>query len=175
MAVTSTFNVGTAGLFRPFRTPERADGGPEPVGTLHVPVNDVGDATGGAVTISIAMRRQEFGFHPLWIPTWANSRDNLATAEAVALGIEATGNERLAFVLEQAVLATARGSTNIARFDLNGVLIDPDSRVVSIVASFTWTTNTDTKIYRGQLFGPVYDGEVIARLGGINSLLAGLR
>ncbi len=175
MSIASAFKVED-GLFVPFRTEKRGLVG-GPVGTLHVAVDDVGAAGGGNVEIAITMRRLEFGFRCIWVPTYAVTRDTLATAEVVRFAFEFTGNERLSRRVQSAKLAITASNVNYAAFTELAVVIDPDKDSDSNVIKFLWSTNVDTKIYEGEVFGPVFDAEVIRREGGggIRDILAGVR
>ncbi len=178
MAVSTNNDIGTLGRYVPYRTPERAgeDGG-DPVGTLSIAATATGAAGGGTVTVVIRMRRTEFGFRLIWVPTYISVVDNLATAEVVLLGAFGNpNNERLAGAMRQSVLPLAgAGALNVGSFTQLGVAVEPETETISTVLTGEWSTNTDTKVYFVHAYGVCYDAEVIAREGRISELLAGLR
>lgn len=175
MAVVANAFV-SAGLFVPFRTAKRGgDNGSDAVGTLSVDANATGAAGGGTVTITINMTKSEFGFRCLWVPTIMVVSDDLAAAEVVEMAFSAGGNERLSTSLTQAQLLVAGGSQNAGNAYDSAVLIDPDQVVAAEVLRAVWSTNTDTKGYHFHVYGPVFDGELLALNNSIGDLLAGLR
>jgi len=176
MSVTGTAAVRD-GIYQPWHTPWR--GGPQgkdPVGTLVVDGGVVGDASGGSVTVAIEMRRTEFGFRVLWVPTQITARDN-ATAENVNLAFVSNGNKRIATDLVEAlVMVLGASSTNSGRGTLSALPIEGSSEADSQrVLSAVWDTNADTKTYHLHAFGPVFDMEQIAREGAISEFLSGVR
>ncbi len=173
MAKTVNQDVNSVGLYTPYHTRERggADG---LVGTLYVDGAAVGDATGGALTIQIRMRRQEFGFPLIWVPTVIVGSDNLAAAEAIQFSYDSTGNRRIDGGLVQTVLAV-RSIDNAAVMQNVSVPIEGVSDAQAVVFGTIWPSNTDTKVYHLHMFGPVFDLQVIARQGDVDVLLAGMR
>lgn len=175
MAVSTNVNVRD-GIFTPYHQARRTllNG---LVGTLYVDAGSTGAAGGGTHGINIRMRREEFGFPILWVPTLIGVQDNLASAEVVELTYQGSGNRRLiaGAGLREAVttVATAVGN-NVGQMANVTLPIEgrgPDNAILSA----TWATNTDTKLYHLHVFGPVYDLQVISRLGYLDEVAAGLR
>lgn len=174
MAVVATALVSD-GVFTPFRTTKRGgEGGQDPVGTLYVDAGATGAAGGGTVLLTIAMSAVEFGFSLLWVPTLITISDNLAAAEDVQFGWQATGNDRISTFMATTVPMLRAAGINAGQQVQTGMLIDGFGSDLAIM-SVTWDTNTDTKIYHLHVFGPVYDGELLAKGDKIPELLAGLR
>lgn len=160
MSVTATSQVA-AGLYTPFRGFDREAG---PVGTLSVNAEVTGDASGGSVTAVISMAREEFGFHPIWVPTRVGTRDVLAVAEAVEFTFRGSGNDRLDSDIEEGVLATrVVGALNLAAFVALGVAIEVVSLPAVQVVQARWATNTNTLLYHLHVYGVLYDGTALAR------------
>lgn len=177
MAVVANADVGD-GLFVPFRTLIRGGpGGIDPVGTLMVNAEASGAAGGGTVTLNVRMRVQEFGFHAMWVPMYITVHDDLPSAEVVEFTFQNGGNERLSTILVEAIttVRTANASANVGRVQSISVLIDPNSVAQATILRGVWATNTDGDTYHIHAYGPVFDGEVIARGGGVSQLVAGLR
>lgn len=174
MAVVQERNVSDVGLYVPYHATNRGQSNGL-VGTLQVNAEATGTATGGAVTIQVNMRREEFGFPLIWVPTIITARDNLATAEGIFFQYSSVGNRRLNSSLTETVLALAVAGVNAAVMPNASVPIEGVDAVQAAVFEVLWATNTDTKIYHAHIFGPVYDLQVISRGGLIEPLLAGLR
>lgn len=173
MSVLEQRVFSSSSLFTPFHTKGR--GSPNGlVGTVSVDALTTGDATGGTVTINLRMGRQEFGFPILWVPTIINTKDNLAAAEPVFFAYTSAGNRRLRGPLEEVVTALRASSVNTAIMTNVSVPIEGVG-AVDQVFTVVWDTNTDTLAYHLHMFGAVYDLQVIARNGGIDPIVAGLR
>ncbi len=160
MSVTGTLTVAADGLYVPFRGFDREAG---IVGTLQVSGSATGDAGGGTVSVQITMREEEFGFHPIWVPTQVSVIDDLAAAEAVNLSFSSAGNERLAATQIEALLSIRSQSFNHAAFSELGVAIDPDIVAGAAVLTAGWTTNTLNKVYQLRAYGVIFDGQALAR------------
>lgn len=178
MAVTAT-GLFTGGLFVPFRTAKRGgrDGG-DPVGSYYFDGGAVGAAGGGTVTIILAMQKEAFGFHPLFVPTHIDASDTLATAEEVQLIYDPAGNSRIAAGngIRESVLAVAGSATNDVFFTAAGIIVEPSEDVDTSVLAAVWKTNTDTKTYHFHIFGMLFDAEIMAREESkISELLMGVR
>lgn len=178
MAVSSTTSVQSDGLYVPFRNAQR--GGPsgsDPVGTLFVNAEATGAAGGGTVTINITMRRQEFGFPIIWVPTYITTLDTLASVGKIVWSYLDTGNERLGASINEAVVAVATGlAINAGVVAERGVAIDPTGETALAVMSAIWDDNVDTKAYHVHVFGAVFDRQVMALSdGSVHDLLAGIR
>ncbi len=165
-------------LYVPFRGFDRSLG---PVGTLDVKAVTVGDGSGGSVAISIQMRKQEFGFHPLWVPTMISVEDTLATAENPEVLFRGLGNERL---IDQhcenvVMLASLVGARNCGKVANIGFIIEPDVVANATVMTCTWATNTNLLLYNIHAYGVIFDGEAMARGkypgSAVSTLLAGVR
>lgn len=175
MAVVATAKVSD-GLFVPFRTTSRGGGnGRDPVGTLYVDAGATGAAGGGTVEVNIGMNAEEFGFPILWVPTVVAISDNLAAAEDVLFGWQATGNERTNTFMGIVVAMLRAAAINAGQNVQTGMLLDGFGSTDGAVMSATWDTNTDTKTYHLHVFGPVWDGQLIAKGGRVPEMLAGLR
>ncbi len=162
MAVSTSRAVSTdgVGLYVPYRGFDREAG---IVGTLAVDAEVTGDGSGGAVTILITMARQEFGFHPIYVPTRVSSFDSLATPEVVMFQFDPAGNERISDSLRESSLAQAGFGGSSATFDKLGVPIEPDQEASTSVLVCQWTTNENGDTYHLHVFGVVYDAEALAR------------
>jgi len=174
VAVATTRFVNASGLYVPYHQARRATESGL-VGTLDVDAEATGAAGGGEVSITIAMRREEFGFPLLWVPTKVSSRDNLAAAEEVAIFFISAGNRRLSDNVFEVLLAVRQGTTDAAVMENIAIPIEGVSETQQGVLGATWSTNTDTKTYHLHAFGPVYDLQLIARLGLVDPMLAGIR
>ncbi len=162
------------GHYVPFRTGERGWNG-SPVGTFAVDAQTTGDATGGTLDLNILMQRDMFGFHPLFVPTFISTRDNLATAEVVIVGYQGGGNDRLLATFREAVLPLAGASgLNVGRLTQGNIIIDPSSLVAAGVLTASWSSNVDTKAYHFHIMCTVFDGQLLAREGQVHELLGGL-
>ncbi len=160
MAVAQSRSVADVGLYVPYRGIDREAG---IVGTLAVDAEATGDGSGGAVTLLITMARQEFGFHPIWVPTRVSTFDQLATPEVVMFQFDPAGNERIADSLREAKLALAGFGGSSAVFDKLGVPVEPDQVDTTSVLVAQWTTNETGDVYHLHAFGVVYDAEAMAR------------
>lgn len=161
MSVSISPPVDENALFVPFRGFDREAGA---VGTLYFDAQAAGDGSGGTVTINVQMKKLEFGFHPLWIPTRVSTQDDLATAEVVAFAFRSSGMERLSGDLREASLALAvANSLNVAAFRELGVAVETQSLTNITVMQAIWLTNTDGKVYHVHIYGILYDGEALAR------------
>ncbi len=177
MAVAQDRTVANVGLFTPFRGFDREFGA---VGTLYCDAEATGDGSGGTVRINLLMSRLEFGFHPIWVVTNITTTDLLTSAAAVRMAYTSDGNERLSSSLDEAQVAIAApGNTNIAAFTNLSVPIEPDIAAGLRVLSALWATNETGDVYHMHVFGPVYDGEALARGKargkGADNLLSGIR
>ncbi len=180
MTVSTTVALETAGvgLYVPFRGVDRAFG---PVGTLDAKATTVGDGSGGNVAISLQMKRLEFGFHPLWVPTMISIEDTLATAENPEVLFRGLGNERLLDQHCENVVMTAAlvGARNCGKVEKLGFIIEPDQIGNATGVTCTWATNTNLLLYNLHVYGVVFDGEAMARGkrpgSSVSPLLAGVR
>lgn len=177
MAVTTT-SFASAGRYEPFHVVGRAGGdGRDPVGTLFIDANATGDATGGAVTINIAMGMNDFGFRMMFVPTFVSVQDALAAAEVMEFLYTSGGNKRITANVSQHILGIRGGPSDVDVHVVTqlAMLIEPFTVAAADIMSARWATNTDTKAYHMHVFGVCYDAEVIAKEGGIPDLVAGLR
>lgn len=173
MAVVSNNEVED-GLYVPYHQLGRA--GPSGlVGTLHVDATATGAAGGGTVSIVVRMKREEFGFPILWVPTVIALVDNLAAAENAIARYEGAANRRISSTIHQIVTMLQVGTDNIGVVENLTVPIEGITGVDAAIFSGVWDTNTDTKIYHVHMFGPVYDLQMIADQGEIDILAAGVR
>lgn len=163
------------GLYVPYHQASRSVGNGL-VGTLFVDAEAVGDSGGGSVSILLQMRREEFGFPLLWVPTLIAVQDNLATAEVVDMVYTAGGNRRALGPIGEAVV-TVDGAAGLNRGQMTNVTlpIEGVALATASIMSADWASNVDTKIYHLHVFGPVYDLQLIARDGYIDDMAAGLR
>ncbi len=160
MSVSVTFNFDT-GLYVPFRGVDREAGF---VGTFEVNGFDVGDGSGGTVTVTLASKRLEFGFHPIFVPTRIMTFDDQASATAVRVAIVEQGNERIDDPFSEAKTALAVGSgNNFANFTDLAIPIEVQTDGNNPVVQAAWPTNTNAKSYQVRVFCVVYDAEAIAR------------
>lgn len=175
MTVTVTRNVssGSDG-YVPWHTASR-DSNAGLVGTLAFNAEATGDSGGGTVKILLRMRREEFGFPILWVPTQVTTIDNLATAEDVIVTYETAGNRRLSTSFQQIVQMRQVLSTNAGAVENVVIPIEGVGPGQLDIMQAEWATNTDTKTYHLHMFGPVYDLQMLARLGQIDPIIAGLR
>ncbi len=174
MAVSTNRDVAD-GLFTPYHQRQRAEGNGL-VGTLSVNAEATGAAGGGSVTIILRMRRREFGFPILWVPTLIQCQDNLGTPEPVTLNYLSAGNRQLTANLTEVITPIDAGDVQDVGHALNvSMPIEGNETSIDSILSMKWETNTDTKIYHMHVFGPVYDLQVVARQGYIDELMAGLR
>lgn len=174
MSVSESFDIAD-GLYVPFRHTDRGNG---PVGTFHQLGFDVGDGSGGTVTVGFQMSRLNFGMHALLVVTRVAVRDDQAAADVVRLNFDADGNERLVTQVAEAKLTVrGEGSLNFGNFDFLTMLIEPDQEVATDVMSVAWITNTNAKTYIAAVYGIVYDAEAMALVKGrqMDDLLLGIR
>ncbi len=148
--------------------------GMSPVGTLHATATATGDGTGGNVLLLLQMKRVEFGFRAVFVPTLLVTEDDLATPEAVRLQFS-SGNKRLSSDMNQAALAVASSVFNVAQFDESGLLLESDVLTAVTVMAFVWSTNTNLKVYTANVFAAVFDMELIEKYGSVSDFLAGVR
>ncbi len=177
MAVSTNQDVEDVGVYVPFRGVDRQAG---PVGTLMIPSVATGDATGGAVTITVRMKRLEFGFHPIFVPTRAHFTVNEAAAQEVLMSYSAAGNERISSAFAEEVTSRITGSgDNIGNLTLLEIPIEPSEDLAAAIMQCRFTLNTDTDTYNFNVFGVMYDAEAMAkgkRQGArIDMLMAGVR
>lgn len=150
------------------------DDGKSPVGTVSIDMGTVGDATGGLARAQLKMRRIEFGFRPIIVPTLITVQDNLAAVGVVE--VEYSQSQwRLGTSTNLVVTTVAGPNINQVSVPLNGMVFEVEPQAVTEVLLVSWATNTDTKIYHCHIFGAVFDAEVIEQRGSISELLAGVR
>ncbi len=176
MSVSTTVNFED-GLYVPFRGVDREAGF---VGTFEINGADIGDGSGGTVTVSFASKRLEFGFHPIFVPTRIMTFDDQAAPTTVRVGIVETGNERLSDPFSEAKLSIGVPDTsNFANFTDLAIPIEVQIETNTDVVQAFWPTNTNAKVYAARLFCVVYDAEAIARgkVQGksLDTLLGGVR
>ncbi len=166
------------GLYVPFRGVARNG----IVGTFHIRMTVTGDSGGGTAEIRFSWNHIEFGFHALLVPTLITARDNLASAENVQLEYVTQGNERIEGEIEVILVPSTFGALHIGAFQDLGIVIE--GRIFAggfaatgrEVVNIKWTTNTDAKLYVGQLYGVVYDAEHMAKYGmEVGPALSGIR
>ncbi len=163
------------GVYTPFFQDVRGGAdGKSPVGTVHMNTADVGDGSGGIVTATYTMDRIVYGFRALIVPTQIVSFDNLATPEVVKLQYQ-SNNRRMITSADQASLAVAAQSGNVAKFDESGILLENEEAFERAVISLVWSTNTNTIVYQTKIFAAVFDAEVIEAQGSVSDFLAGVR
>ncbi len=173
VAADIAINVG---LFTPFMQDVRGGAeGKSPVGTLHIDQNVTGDGSGGIAQITMSATRIMFGFRAILAPTLIQAFDDLATPEEVRLQFGVTGNRRIGQGYEDARLAIAASGGNFTQFQPSGIIIESDTIAALNVLSWTWSTNTNAKVYRGRMFASVFDAELIEAQGSISDFLAGVR
>lgn len=173
MTVTQTQNVQNNG-YVPYHTASR-DYENGLVGTLAVNAEATGDGSGGVVNILLRMRREQFGFPLLYVPTQVTLVDNLATAVDVIAGFEPAGNRRLIANVNQRVAMVQVQSSNMGNLVDVTIPIEGIDNSLRDIFQAQWETNTDSKTYHLHMFGPVYDLQMIARMGHIDPLAAGIR
>ncbi len=165
MAVTTTVVMDEVnGQYVPFRGVDRREG---PVGTYHSSGSVTGAAGGGSAKVLFDASFLMFGFHPLLVPRAVMARDNLGTSEPVLLGF-GIGNERMKiehFVVGRTVKTASSLNINTWPVDDVSLLIEPRAGS-AVVMTFTWDTNTDTKVYVAAVFFVIYDLEALARAPG---------
>ncbi len=159
MAVSTNQDVDTVGLYVPYRGMDREAG---IVGTLFIDGLATGDGSGGAIQIRIRMKRIEFGFHPIFVPTRVSSFDD-ATAEVVFFQYVNAGNERISTFTREPKLGVAGFGGNSATFESLGIPIEPDQEDNAEIMGMQWTTNVTGKLYHAHIFGVMYDAEAMAR------------
>lgn len=164
MAVTATVVMSEGnGAWTPYRGIYRRG----PVGTYHAAVTVTGAAGGGTAKLLLDASFLMFGFHPLLVPRAVMARDNLSSSETVLLGFGNIGNERLTvehFVIGRTTKTVTTLNINTWPLDDIAVVIEPQRNPSNpTVMTFTWNTNTDTKIYSALVFFVVYDLEELAK------------
>ncbi len=141
---------------------------PGPVATLDLHGDATGDGSAGTVQIQFTATRLMFGFHPILVPRMVDADDNLAAAERVRVGFEATNNERLS-ESHQVIAASfaQQGTVNVNTLDREqfALLIEPETAAAGLIYTFNWATNTNLKVYHAHAFHLVYDAEAMARDG----------
>lgn len=173
MAKTETAAL-TDGLFVPLMQGTRGGGGSHPVGTLQGSVITTGNGTGGTVTLNLTMTAQGFGFRYIYVPTLLALFDDLSSPEAVAV-IWAAVTRRLQSDFLLSVLPIATSPGNAGNLEPAGVMLEGVDATPVIGIQAIWSTNTNTKTYRMNVFGMVYDAELLERSGEVTGLLEGLR
>ncbi len=173
MSISQTRDIAD-GLYVPYHTASR-DHENGLVGTLAVNAEATGDGGGGVVVILLRTRREEFGFPLLWVPTQVTLTDNLATAVDVILTMEPAGNRRLNASMNQRVAMAQVQSANMGNLVDITIPIEGVDETQQNILQAEWETNTNAKTYHVHMFGPVYDLQMIARLGHIDPLVAGIR
>ncbi len=159
MALSVTRSVGS-GLFVPFRGIDRRV---SPVGTLSIDATVVGDASGSPVTIVLAMAKEEFGFHPIWIPTRVVVIENNNAAQEVLFVYQTGGNERIQGGLSEEITTRVTGDgDNVGNAEFLAVPIEPDQQAQADVFSARWAVNTNTNVYELHMFGVLYDAQAMA-------------
>lgn len=175
MAV-DTATVVSAGDFTPFRTGFRGGvDAADPVGTLFVDAEAVGDGSGGTVIIRVQVVQDVLGFPMIWVPTTIVISDNLAAAETVLVRLSRVGNARVSsdmFTVVTPVRAVSVNATIIPNLVLP---IEPDQNSASDVLQATWATNTNVKVYHVHVLGPVFDRQLMAMGEKVHDLVAGIR
>lgn len=159
MALAQTFSPVVT------RWPKQLGAG-EAIASWSAFVSKTGDATGGAVVLSLAISRIFVGFRGIWVVDEVQMLDTTASQQLVDVRHTAGFNRRLEGDLRQTatMVATASGS-NSARFTGLRALIEPDNVAAQEVLAFQWVTNTDTKVYQVSVVGYVWDAEKWARDG----------
>jgi len=158
-------NEFSAGLYVPYRG---LAPGVQPSGSWSTQMTATGDGSGGQVNVNLFMSKIEFGFHPIFTLQYCMSVDNLAAADEVIFQYSVVGNERLRSAVSIGKTPIANGTSFFAVWvgeDLP-IPIEPDlgsDITTRTVATVQWQTNTDTKAYQVNLFGMVWDAEVLAR------------
>ncbi len=158
MSVLTVREMGDQ-LYTPYRGFDRGAG---VVGTLHADFEATGDGSGGTIIVQLNMNFEEFGFHPIWVPTRVGSRDDQAAATDVLMTYLNTGNERLQTVVDERQLAVILNGVNRAEFDKLSIPIEP-IRGGGVVLQGFWLANVNAKVYHIHAFGPIYDAEALAR------------
>ncbi len=165
MSISNTVALST-GLYVPFRGHSRVE---RPLGSIQVTVSDVGDASGGGVTLAVTMSRIEFGFHPILIWTWVTWQDTAGAPTDVALQYRPAGNERMNNNMTSRGLPIITADSSITVKSFSGselsALIEPDQEEAEVVALIS--DNQNTVNYQGVFFGLLYDAEAMARHVGL--------
>ncbi len=176
MAVAATRSVGS-GLYVPFRGIDRRV---SPVGTLSIDATITGAAGGGTATITIAMAKDEFGFHPIWILTRAYVTEDNNVAQEVLFTYLAAGNERIqGSITEEVTSRVTINGDNVGNAGLLAIPIEPDQQSQADVFLARWAVNTDTNIYHLHMFGVLYDAQAMAASkehgARVDTFMAGVR
>jgi len=176
MVISVTRSVST-GLYVPFRGVDRTVSA---IGTLSVDATVTGDASAGSVTILITMARDEFGFHPIWIPTRAVAIEDNGASQEVLFVYQVSGNERLQGGLSEEITTRVTGDgDNIGNAEFLAVPIEPQGSVPQAVFSARWQVNNDGSVYELHMFGVLYDAQAMAsgkaRGSRIDTFMAGVR
>lgn len=178
MSVTASGALGDA-LFVPFRSARRGgEYGSDPVGSVFADLAVAGAAGGGTATITLSCAKIIFGFHPIFVPTYITTQDDLATPEEVLLIYDPAGNERLSAGNgpRESKLAVAASGGNFVLFDAVGLLIEPSEEATTNVLDVVWSTNTDAKTYHLHVYGVLFDAEIMARSDSrLSELFMGIR
>ncbi len=172
MAILTT-RFMSAGLYVPYHTEFRAMDGL--VGTVQIDAETVGDASGGTVTIAIAMTRDVFGFPTMVVPTQISASDILAAAEPVDITYRSQGNRRLSIAIGEVVVSLQGAIGNIAVANNVSIPIEGVDETERDILRAVWATNTNTFSYHLHVFAVVFDLQVVARGAGVHPLMAGIR
>lgn len=160
MSIASSHSLGGPNaLYTPFRGVSRRGA----VGTVHLRGNDVGEAGGGTVKITLTATGNEFEFPALLVPTVIACDDTLATAENVEVLFNAA-SERLSQDFRMSIQMLSAAARNLGQLTGSKMPMEfslDDDEVTMMV--FTWLTNTDTKVYIAHMFATVYDRQAMAR------------
>jgi len=177
MSVTARNDVETqgVGVFVPFRGFDRSG----IVGTLMVNAEGTGDSSGGNMDIFIDMKKESFGFRPIWVPTRIETQDNLSSPVVVRVGYSSGGTERLLTNMNEVVLPVAFAGVNSANYSYMGIAIEPDVVAGDVVLYARWGTNTNSVEYHLHVYGVLYDAQAMAAQNPTgrhpDQLLAGIR
>ncbi len=177
MAVATVRSV-SAGLFVPFRGVDRTV---SPVGTLAVDAHTTGDLSGGTVTITLQMSRDEFGFHTIWVITRAYALQGSAgVAQDILFTYLSDGNERIqASITEEATSRVTVNGDNFSNAILLSIPIEPDSVSDRNVFLVRFENNGDGDPYELHMFGVLYDAQAMATVKApgsrIDIFMAGVR
>jgi len=140
------------------------------VGTASFDVQVTGAAGAGAVTLSLLMSPDEFGFHVLFVPTLLGVEDTLGTKEDVRIGWKAT--HRLTSLFREAIPTTTVLAVNFGTLRGASPALQPET-VDQTVLDAVWATNTDTETYHFHGYGVVYDLERLRHLEDLKGPLTG--
>lgn len=144
------------------------------VGTISVQLSDVGDASGGTVTMRSTWTGEEFGFRAL---VRLNLLSFQVSADPGNVGVELvdSGNARM----------RGRAVYGLDAVNVGGVFFSPEhvvpryiiSREEHALTALPWfgmvfTTNTNTATYFVQMQGDVFDAELLKKYGDYKELLS---